>query len=193
MLKLPLAIFCIFFSVNSFAEKDSSSSEISSSDIKKYIKSERKVLRGKYKVQLPQKFTSVSSVYANRYGNTKQVLNLNSLSLSGQDLRGTVFTMASMIKTDLSGADLSNSDLVYVDLTSANLTNANFTKADLSNAVFEATRLRGANFKGANLFGAKFIKISDLTKEELNALKKRTNSYVNLDKEPLPDYYQSDD
>ncbi|MDA0781460.1 MAG: pentapeptide repeat-containing protein [Rickettsiales bacterium] len=192
MHRLVILVLFVLLSTKSYAQDKVVSSDISVSDIKEHIKSERTVLRGKYKVDIPLKFKKESSIYATRYGNTKEVLNLNGLSLSGMDLRGTSFTMASMIKTDLSDADLSNADLVYVDLTGANLSNANLSKADFSNAVFDSTKLKGANFDGTNLFGAKFIKIGDLTQDEINNLKKRTNSYVDLEREPLPDYYKFD-
>jgi uncharacterized protein YjbI with pentapeptide repeats len=188
-----IIIFFLFLTpLNSSAQDDVTPSEIKSSDIKKYIKKERRFLRGKYKVDLPSKFKKKSHVLAKRYGNTIKVLNLNSLSLSDMDLRGLIFTTASMIKTDLKEADLSHSDLVYVDFTGADLRGANLYKADLSNAVFDSTSLKGANFEGANLFGAKFYKISDVSKETLAKLRKRTKSYVNLDREPLPDYYKFD-
>ena len=192
MPKLTIAVLFVLLSTKSYAQDKVVSSDISVSDIKEHIKSERMVLRGNHKVNIPLKFKRESSIYTTRYGNTKKVLNLNGLSLSGMDLRGTIFTMASMIKTDLSDADLSNADLVYVDLTGADLSNANLIRADFSNAVFDSTKLKGANFDGANLFGAKFIKIGDLTQDELDSLKRRTNSYVDLEREALPDYYKFD-
>jgi uncharacterized protein YjbI with pentapeptide repeats len=200
MLKFLAVVAFVFLSSLSYAKDKADSKEkdvvekskISSSDIEEFIKSERKVLLGKNKIDIAIKFKEEFGTFAKRYGNTKKILNLNEASLSGMDLRGTILTMSSMIKANLSGADLKNSDLVYVDFSGADLTNADLSKADLSNAVFEASKLKGANFKGANLFGAKFIKISDLTPEELEDLKSRTNSYVELEREPLTDFYSDE-
>lgn len=194
MLKFVTIIILVFFSSLSYAkDKDAiEESKISSSDIKEFVKNERKVLQGENKVDITLKFMEEFSTFAKRYGNMKKVLNLNGASLSGMDLRGTILTMSSMIKANLSGTDLKNSDLVNVDFAGADLTNADLSKADLSNAVFEASKLKGANFKGANLFGTKFIKISDLTSEELEDLKSRTNSYVELERESLPDFYNGE-
>jgi len=191
MLKIAVFIIYILISTTSYAKDKIESTKLSSSEIEDFIEKERKILRGKHKVDLPLNFKKKSSIYAQRYGNTKKVLNLNGISLSGYDLRGVIFTMSSMIKSNLNKADLQNSDFVYVDFRGADLRNANFEKADLSNAMFEGAKLKGANFKGANLFGAEFIKIGDLSAQELKNLKRRTNSYVNLERESLPDYYNA--
>lgn len=154
-----------------------------------YIKSDRKFLRGKHKVNIIGEFKKKSNALGKRYGNSKRVLNLRGMSLSGADLRGTTLTMADMSKTSLGKAQLQNSSLVHVDFEGADLSEADLSNADLSNAQFINTNLSGTIFKGANLFKAKFEKVSGLSGAEIKALIKMTNSYINLDKEPLPDYY----
>lgn len=170
-------------------EKKVEISPLSASEINEFIEHERPILRGKYKVGLVYRFKPKASIESERFGNKQLVLNLNGISLSGADLRGVILTGASMIKANLSGAELSHSDLIHVDFTGADLRNANFSKADLSNATFDSVSLEGTNFEGSNLFGAKFIKITGLTKEELAELQHRATAYVDLEREPLPDYY----
>jgi len=182
-----LAFFMLFLSLcnaSYAADGDSPSSNLSSGAITDFIKSERIYLQGRHKVDLSREFLEKSSVPASRFGNLKNVLNLNGLSFSGENLNNVIFNMASMIDVNLSNAILHNSEFVSVDFTSADLANADFKKADLSNAHFENTNLEGAKFEGANLFRASFNKVKGLTKQQLQDLRKRTNSYINLEREP---------
>lgn len=194
-----MRIFLLFFLIIiqlpqiSLAEDDDTpSTKLSASEILEFIESERDFLRGKFKVDLVEHFTNLSPAIEKRFGNKKRVLNLKGISLSGANLSNSIFTMANLNGANLSGSNLKGADLVHVDFKGANLSNADFKGADLSNAIFESTNINGANFDGANLFGATFKKMAVTDKNFYKNLQAKTRSYVNLPREPLPEYYKTD-
>lgn len=196
VLNILHAILIILISVNLARSEEKprvESSALSAGEVLSYIEDERKLLRGNFKVDLAKEFGTKSWAEAKRYNNLKYVLNLKGLSFSGEDISRVMFTMSNMNDVSLKGANASDSDFVYVDFEGADLREANFSRADLSNALFVGVDLEGAIFDGANLFRATFDKVKGIDDAELAKLKKRALSYVNLEREPLPDYYNFDE
>jgi len=175
-----LVLFLVVLGINCNANAESAT--ISTSDIVGYIESQKPLVAANGRIDLVAPFIQKSSIPAKRFGNTKNVLNLQGLSFKGLDLSNVSMNMANMQSTNLQNANFKNADLVHVDLSGADLSGANFEGADLSNAHFEGTKIEGTNFQGANLFNAAFEKMANIDPEILKALQARTKAYIEFNR-----------
>lgn len=85
-------------------------------------------------------------------------------NLRGTDLKGGVFTQATLTDADLSETSLSHANLRGVDAANLRLNKADLTGADLSGAnllqaSLQKAQVRGALFLGANLYGGDLLRI----------------------------------
>ncbi|PZA13287.1 hypothetical protein DNX69_02605 [Rhodopseudomonas palustris] len=79
-----------------------------------------------------------------------------------RDLRGAIFTFASLPKVDFTGADLRGARLLYAQLQGASLQRANLQGASLDLAQLQGGNLSGAQLQGASLDGA-YLQGADLS------------------------------
>jgi uncharacterized protein YjbI with pentapeptide repeats len=103
---------------------------------------------------------------------TCQYSNLVGVDFSRLKLDFINFSVAQLAGASFVGANLSNSILIRADLSAVN-----FEGATLKNTDFTAANLTDASFKGANLEGAVLCDVDlavvlDLTKEQLEKVKK---------------------
>ncbi len=83
-------------------------------------------------------------------------MDLRHLDLRESNLRGAVFTRATLIGTKLNQADLSGADFREARLKGADLTEATLIETDLSSTDFRKATFKGALFRGVNFFYADF-------------------------------------
>jgi hypothetical protein len=103
---------------------------------------------------------------------TCQYANLVGVDFSRLKLDFVDFSVAKMAGVNFVGANLTNSIFIRTDLSAVN-----FEGATLKNVDFTAATLTAASFKGANLEGAVLCDVDltgvlDLTKEQLEKVKK---------------------
>ncbi|NBR92717.1 MAG: pentapeptide repeat-containing protein [Actinobacteria bacterium] len=101
-----------------------------------------------------------------------QYANLGGVDFSRLKLDFVDFSVAKMAGANFVGANLTNSIFIRTDLSAVN-----FEGATLKNVDFTAATLTAASFKGANLEGAVLCDVDltgvlDLTKEQLEKVKK---------------------
>jgi uncharacterized protein YjbI with pentapeptide repeats len=103
--------------------------------------------------------------------------DLRKMDFSGMELKGTIFSEASLDFANLQTSDLRDAQFDYANLIGANLVRANlegseifhadlnladFTEANLRNVRFEKVDLAEAKFAGAHLEGATFTDAENL-------------------------------
>jgi len=81
-------------------------------------------------------------------------LGIDTLDLSGANLRNVDLSSANLFGANLTGADLSFAYLSDAKLYGANLTGADLSRSSLNRANLRSVDLYGANLSGAKLYGA---------------------------------------
>ena len=94
---------------------------------------------------------------------------LSGVTFAGARLRQSNLNLATMNRTNFSGADLRDVDGFGGVFSSANFANADLSNSTWVGAFLEGSNFRGAKLSGANFSGAEMARSTGLTQGQLNA------------------------
>lgn len=103
---------------------------------------------------------------------TCQYANLVGVNFSRLKLDFIDFSVASLGGASFVGANLNNSLFIRADLTAVNFEGASLKNVDFTAAMLAAASFKGANLEGAVLCDVDLTGVLDLTKEQLEKVKK---------------------
>jgi len=108
--------------------------------------------------------------------------NLKGANLEDADLEKANFEAVNLEEANLQRINLKNANLRGTHLTGANLTGANLyrtnlEKANLTGANLEGANLGGAYLGGANIEGAYFVKVQNITPEQIKEAQNWQKAY----------------
>ena len=110
---------------------------------------------------------------------TCQYANLVGVDFSRLKLDFIDFSVASLVGASFVGANLANSIFIRSDLSAVNFEGATLKNVDFTAAVLTDASFKGANLEGAVLCDVDLTGVLDLTKEQLDKVKKfRTKGKV---------------
>lgn len=110
---------------------------------------------------------------------TCQYANLVGVDFSRLKLDFIDFSVANLVGASFTGANLANSIFIRADLSAANFAGATLKNVDFTAAVLNAASFKGANLEGAVLCDVDLEAVLDLTKAQLDKVKKfRTKGKV---------------
>jgi hypothetical protein len=108
-----------------------------------------------------------------------QYANLVGIDFSRLKLDFIDFSVARLAGASFVGANLTNSVFIRADLSAVNFEGATLKNVDFTAATLIAASLKGANLEGAVLCDVDLVGVLDLTKEQLEKVKKfRTKGKV---------------
>ncbi|MFM7083013.1 MAG: pentapeptide repeat-containing protein, partial [Actinomycetota bacterium] len=103
---------------------------------------------------------------------TCQYANLAGVDFSRLKLDFIDFSVAQLTGASFVGANLSNSVFIRSELSAVNFEGATLKNVDFTAAVMPAASFKGANLEGAVLCDVDLTQVLDLTKEQLEKVKK---------------------
>jgi uncharacterized protein YjbI with pentapeptide repeats len=103
---------------------------------------------------------------------TCQYANLVGVDFSRLKLDFIDFSVASLAGASFVGTNLTNSIFIRSDLSAVNFEGATLKNVDFTAAVMPAASFKGANLEGAVLCDVDLEQVLDLTKEQLDKVKK---------------------
>lgn len=103
---------------------------------------------------------------------TCQYANLVGVDFSRLKLTFIDFSVARLTGANFVGANLGNAVFIRTDLSAANFEGANLKNVDFTAATLNAASFKGANLEGAVLCDVDLTVVLNLTKEQLETVKK---------------------